>query len=68
MVINYREYAKKVGVTPTTILKRIRSRELKAGVGVEGGKLVYTIDTSTYPVEGQKGERRGRPRKGSKSA
>lgn len=67
-ILNYRKYADLVGVTATTILKRIRSREISAGVGVEGNRLVFTIDTSTYPPEAQRGERRGRPRNKSKTA
>lgn len=67
-ILNYRKYASLVGVTPATILKRMRSKEIQAGVGVEGTRLVFTIDTSSYPIEAQRGERRGRPRKSAKSA
>lgn len=66
-ILNYRKYAKLVGVTPATILKRIRSKEIHAGVGVEGNRLVFTIDSSTYPPESQRSERRGRPRNTAKS-
>lgn len=66
--INYREFAKLAGVTSTTILKRIRSKEILAGVGVQGNRLIFTIDTSIYLPSDHSGERRGRPRKIAKSA
>ena len=64
MKLTIKEYAKRCGVSHTTILKRMEKKKIKTSLGIgHSGKPCFFIDTDDHPIKDNHAGKPGAPRK-----